>query len=484
MFLTFIFCCPFYVNASVLISEVAWMGDADNPNAEWIELYNNGEQVNLSGWTLKALDGQPDIALDGVLPANSYALLERSTDDTVSSVPAFVVYTGSLSNSGEVLELRDANGVLVDSVDGSNSWSVGGDNETKKTLQRAGNPPTGGWITATRNPNGVAPQTENETGDVNDDNANEDSDNTDITSVKEKISGGGSIIYGSTGDFEDDFKYIPAVKVKIESLKTITLGSPAKFTAKTYKENGEEFLAKNVKWNFGDGFVATGREVEHVFPYVGDYLVSVVASRGGFLEEIKDKETVVVHVVNPLLKITHADFKYVELQNDNNKNIDLSDFVLVSGGVHFKIPEDTFMLANSSLRFSSKVTGLKSKTVSLFNPNGTLVSKYEEIKKNKITPVSVSRHKNISKSFATKSVKAGRKDDFVATTSNEVVVNKNNVNTANVIEAYGGTKERDENFWWWVLALIVSIFVVIVVVLLVRQEEEEIIEGFIIESDD
>ena len=134
---------PVVADASVFISEVAWMGSAEDANAEWIEIYNNGAAVDLEGWTLNAVDGQPGIVLTGTLPADSYALLERSDDSTVPSVDAYLVYTGALGNTGEILELRDADGMLIDRVDGSNDWAIGGDNGTKETLQRSGNPATG-----------------------------------------------------------------------------------------------------------------------------------------------------------------------------------------------------------------------------------------------------------------------------------------------------------------------------------------------------
>ena len=43
----FLFCTPFISFASVHVSEVAWMGSSDNANAEWIELYNDGDEISL-----------------------------------------------------------------------------------------------------------------------------------------------------------------------------------------------------------------------------------------------------------------------------------------------------------------------------------------------------------------------------------------------------------------------------------------------------
>ncbi len=480
-----LFFTPVFAKASLVISEVAWMGSADNANAEWIELYNNGENQNVDGWILNAVDGQPAILLSGIVPANSYVLLERTSDDTVQGIPAFLIYTGSLSNSGEVLELRDENSVLIDSVDGSNGWSIGGNNETKETLQRSGNPAIGNWITALRNPNGVANVIQNDDGGGNDTSTDDEQNNTSSqSSFKSKISGGGRVIYGVPDKREDEFNRKPAIVVDIDSEYTFTFGTKAKFVARTYKENGEEFITKNIKWNFGDGGLGKGREVSHMFSYPGDYVVTVVAHRTGFLKEIKDKKTAIVHIVPPLLKIISANSRYVEIKNENNKDIDLSGFVLVSGNSHFKIPEDTFILPNTTLRFSNRITKIKNiKDVSLFNAGGVLVSKYGYTKKVLETSTLQNKKQN-SHSTILKSVKS-----YTGISNKEVAKDTNTANVLNAIDFEQNANvvdfaDKKDNFWWWFLALGLSILIVIVIVLLIRQEKEEIIEGFIIETED
>lgn len=114
----------------VVINEVAWAGTAASANDEWIELYNNtAEELDLTGWTLAAADGTPGITLDGSIPPHGFFLLERSHDDqTVSDIPADQTYTGVMENnpSAEVLELRDANGNLIDTANGNGGpWPAG-----------------------------------------------------------------------------------------------------------------------------------------------------------------------------------------------------------------------------------------------------------------------------------------------------------------------------------------------------------------------
>ncbi|WP_064094262.1 phospholipase D-like domain-containing protein [Rossellomorea aquimaris] len=118
---------------SVVINEVAWMGTTASYNDEWIELYNGtSSSMSLDGWVLEAQDGTPSIPLSGTVKANGFYLLERTSDDTIPSIPANLIYTGGLGNSSEVLYLKDASGTVIDEV---NNWYAG-DNNTKATMER------------------------------------------------------------------------------------------------------------------------------------------------------------------------------------------------------------------------------------------------------------------------------------------------------------------------------------------------------------
>jgi len=145
----------------IFISEIAWMGTvidgATSTDAEWMELMNTGsEAIDLSGWTLNATDGTPEITIDEtcantVIPGNDFFLLVR-TDDSILGVPADCTYTGALENNpaAENLELRNAGGDLIDNVPATDSggW-VAGDNTTKETMTRTSSET---WATAVPTP--------------------------------------------------------------------------------------------------------------------------------------------------------------------------------------------------------------------------------------------------------------------------------------------------------------------------------------------
>lgn len=138
------------VYAGVVINEVAWMGTSVSWQDEWIELYSDTDQI-LDGWILATDDGDTNIKLKNSILAGHYYLVERTNDDTVPGITADLISSfgsGGLENGGEILILKDSSGNEIDRVDGSSGWTIGGNNETKETLQKTAS----GWTTALGTP--------------------------------------------------------------------------------------------------------------------------------------------------------------------------------------------------------------------------------------------------------------------------------------------------------------------------------------------
>jgi uncharacterized repeat protein (TIGR01451 family) len=133
---------PLGANAlDVVISEVAWGGTAANTNHEWIELYNTtSSAIDLTGWTLETSDGSPAVInLSGSIPAYSVFLLESSADAPISNIVANQTYTGTLSNSGETLTLRDNLNNPIDTANNSlGGWDAGSGAPGYYSMERVG----------------------------------------------------------------------------------------------------------------------------------------------------------------------------------------------------------------------------------------------------------------------------------------------------------------------------------------------------------
>ncbi len=129
---------------SVIINEVAWAGTAASSSDEWLELYNpNAFPIDISNWRIVIVDGSPaqiTIPSGTILGADSYFLLERAQSAT--DIPADYVYGGTnLSNNptGEILQLRDSNNVLVDTANSNGgAWPAGSSTTFGSMERRAG----------------------------------------------------------------------------------------------------------------------------------------------------------------------------------------------------------------------------------------------------------------------------------------------------------------------------------------------------------
>ncbi len=108
-------------------------------NDEWMELYNTTDQtIDLTGWTLNSLTGtspDPQINLAHSIQPFGFYILERTDDNTIPGIIANQIYTGSLIDSGENLELKDSSGLLIDSVHSEGSW-FGGDKASRSSMER------------------------------------------------------------------------------------------------------------------------------------------------------------------------------------------------------------------------------------------------------------------------------------------------------------------------------------------------------------
>lgn len=135
---------------SVVINEIAWMGTLASTADEWIELYNPGSTaINITGWTLRGVDGTPNITLNGTIPAGGYFILERSDDNTISDVTANQIFTGDLGNTNEILQLIDTANRTIDTANANGGPWPAGSTSTYGSMERRGVVPDSdtAWIT-------------------------------------------------------------------------------------------------------------------------------------------------------------------------------------------------------------------------------------------------------------------------------------------------------------------------------------------------
>lgn len=119
-----------------IISEVAWMGIGEDPNAEWIEIQNRTKaDLDVSGWQLidKSQQIQVMVPAGVILERSGFLIFERDKDRLQGES---ILYKGALGNTDEGLRLFDVNCDLQDEVIAKSKWSAG-TNKPKYTAERA-----------------------------------------------------------------------------------------------------------------------------------------------------------------------------------------------------------------------------------------------------------------------------------------------------------------------------------------------------------
>ncbi len=332
---------PASLHAALFINEITWMGTALSASDEWIELFNNGaDSVSLSGWSLKADDGDPVITLSGSVPAGGYFLLERTDDGSVPDVPADQIYSGGLGNTGETFTLRNGT-TVIDTVTGGTNWeTVGGNNTTKDTPQRQED---GAWITGVPTPRAI-----NSTVDTGAGSSGSSSPGSSSGGNKPKTSGGYR---------QDVFAYAG------EDM-TVAVGADTYFEGFGVDAVNKRLSAAQYAWSFGDGTHGKGKEIRHVYHEGGMYIVTLSVLSGSQ----RSKDTLVVSAVPADVSITDVAWGeggFIEIENKGSNDINLAGWKLFAGVRErlrkkdiFIFPKDTILVAGNSIRFSARDTDI------------------------------------------------------------------------------------------------------------------------------
>lgn len=132
----------------VVVSEVAWAGSSVSTADEWLELWNDDDQVvDLTGWTLwNVAEETPSLLFsipDGQIAPGGYFLIANNAADhefrggrsVLMAEPDLIEPDLSLSNSHFALELRTSEGEAVDTV-GNGEAPFAGDRALHASMQR------------------------------------------------------------------------------------------------------------------------------------------------------------------------------------------------------------------------------------------------------------------------------------------------------------------------------------------------------------
>ncbi len=129
-------------------------------------------------------------------------------------------------------------------------------------------------------------------------------------------------------------------------------------------------------WNFGDGVLADGKKIPHIYEYPGVYTATFYVVSGEESEGDSVKITITENPVR-LSEILPGTDGWVELTNPSAQDIDISGWQLRAGGQKtFVFPRETVLAARSFVVFPARVTALEFSGENadsfLFYPNGKI----------------------------------------------------------------------------------------------------------------
>lgn len=318
--------------ASIRLSEIAWMGTTEGSFCEWFELYNDSpESINLADWKLYEDGGNQTIfTLTKSITSQGYLLVERITPSCPDPVPSINDEAGSFggsgfSNTGENLLLKDAQGNTVQTLDFSSGWPAG-DATTKQTMQWNGS----SWVTATATPKAPA------------------------------LGGGGGDLppQSNTGTAWSAPKIVPHIELNIP--KTIYATVASEYSQKTFLEYGEAYNGVFL-WNMGDGTVYKSdrpSSVTHTYKYPGDYTITFAYYKTPYDSKPILFDSQEHLVISPTVSLRIVSGKGFELSNSGSTPVDLSGWVVVLPDTTVELPPFTIIAPKKIVLMPFGVFGL------------------------------------------------------------------------------------------------------------------------------
>lgn len=329
---TFIFCLltlPHFANAGLIINEIMYDLSGSDSGREWVELKNTtSEVISIGEIRFREADVNHKLLPIGdksSIEAGAFVVIVDSEEGFRADNPEFqgliLESSFSLSNTGETLEIYRGESV-IDSISYSSAVGASGDG---MSLNRIGNLFKAGSATPGRENNLVS-------------EVKKENEQTTINENSRVVINALPQIFANAGE---DRETVAGVQIA--------------FFGRAFGTEREPLEDARYHWNMGDGTLKTGKNISHVYEYPGKYIVSLEVVSG----EYSQGDMAVVDVIVPNINI--ASFVsgpngFVEIRNEDNKNIDVSGLMIVSGKERYFFPKGTLIYAKSSVKFPNTNT--------------------------------------------------------------------------------------------------------------------------------
>lgn len=368
--LLLLFLIPMEAFAQIEINEIMYDLSGTDDGREWVEILNTGsEPVIIDVLLWKFFEGNINHGLTlfqggAAIPAGSFVIIADNPEKFLTDWPGFsgTIFKSSfsLNNSGESVAIKISTTTIADSVVYTAQDSAGNGNSLQKLNGTwSGGLPTPGAVNAHSNSPDPVPEGTGE--------AQESSQTSPPVSSP--------TVYGNLEAAK------PHIFADAGSDMTVVAGADILFKGKAYGLQKEPLPTARFIWNFGDGGVAEGANVIHVYRYPGTYTVSLDVASGEW--SAGDRQSVTV-VSSPLsiTAVEKGDNGFVEISNASRASIDISSWKIQNGSRLFLMPGNTIVGSNAKIVFAAPITGLIIEDVSdvkLLYPNGVVAKEYSPV---------------------------------------------------------------------------------------------------------
>ncbi len=343
--LIFIF-LPVFTFAQVEIVEVMCNPVGSDTNGEWVKVKNTGaDTIDITGW--KFNDGSNHnlnippknggIGDMTINPGESFLLANKA--EFVSGSDTIIDTVMSLNNAEDTLSIIDNNGTVLDTF----SYVVDS------------NASEGDLCLSTQSYNSTNTQS-------NTSNTTNSTNNTQTQVITKEV-----IQYKTVTIQPPEDIYIREIKDK-----QAIIGSSVDISAEVYDATG---AVQDVSCTiaFGDGSEGKRCQDSHIYNYAGQYAVVISATKG----TLHAKESFIINIQEPKLLISvDKDKRFVEIFNKSDTKTELNNWQVKIGYKRYKIPKNTTILPNNSIKLSESVIAIN---ISRFGGKAELINAFNKV---------------------------------------------------------------------------------------------------------
>lgn len=341
--LCFLFIPTLVLAGNLKITEIMFDPEGSDAGREWIEIFNGSEQsINLSDLKFFENDTNHGVSGDVLnIQPNQYVVIAdnptKFKEDFVGFSGILLDSTFSLVNTGEYLALKLKTGEILDEL--TYDTQKGG-NGTGNSIQLNS---SGDWIPALPTPSKENSQTAVNESEEEKQEVSDVSEDTSSHIEQEEIS---------------DYEYTSDLKIGIGRDRVASINSPIEFEIRSNRK----VYFNDVDWNFGDGSeIESGIKADHIYEYPGNFVVIGSVSKkernnNGIIDKVVARG--LVEVYEPQLSLYLAtSSQYIltaVIRNESKREVNLGEWIIDWGEKGEKIPSNTILLPNMSLKIPLK----------------------------------------------------------------------------------------------------------------------------------